>query len=157
MKSRTWTENLRWSWKKKKEKEKQNRENQNQNQNEVIKRKQYYPQTSRSREQRGRGRDRLCEGKKEKRKKKPRTQLQTSRGMMRREKKKFQRWDRESEVERVRDIQYYREGELEWGRELCSSNIRVMIWSRPKRHFFFFIHAIFMILYYVEVSLTFQS
>ena len=100
-------ENLRWSrehelriWDEaeiKKKKKKKNRENQNQNQNEVIKRKQYYPQTSRSREQRGRGRDRLCEGKKEKRKKKPRTQLQTSRGMMRREKKKFQRWDRESE------------------------------------------------------------
>ena len=60
------------------------------------------------------------------------------------------------ETVRVRDIQYYREGELEWGRELCSSNIRVMIWSRPKRHFFFFIHAIFMIPYYVEVALTFQ-
>ena len=70
----------------------------------------------------------------EKRKKrKPRTQLQTSRGMMRREKKKNFR----GETVRVRDIQYYREGELEWGRELCSSNIRVMIWSRPKRHFFF--------------------
>ena len=68
MKSRTWTENLRWSRKKKKTKKKQNRENQNQNQNEVIKRKQYYPQTSRSREQRGRGRGRLCEGKKEKKK-----------------------------------------------------------------------------------------
>ena len=49
------------------------------------------------------------------------------------EKKKFT-----GETVRVRDIQYYREGELEWGRELCSSNIRVMIWSRPKRHFFFF-------------------
>ena len=69
----------------------------------------------------------------EKRKKrKPRTQLQTSRGMMRREKKNFR-----GETVRVRDIQYYREGELEWGRELCSSNIRVMIWSRPKRHLFF--------------------
>ena len=69
-------------------------------------------------------------------KRKPRTQLQTSRGMMRREKKNFR-----GETVRVRDIQYYREGELEWGRELCSSNIRVMIWSRPKRYFFFFLYT----------------
>ena len=134
----------------KKKKKKKNRENQNQNQNEVIKRKQYYPQTSRSREQRGRGRGRLCEGKKEK-KKTQNTASDIERNDEKGEKKKIR-----GETVRVRDIQYYREGELEWGRELCSSNIRVMIWSRPKRHFFFFIHAIFMIPYYVEVALTFQ-
>ena len=131
MKSRTWTENLRWSRKKKKTKKKQNRENQNQNQNEVIKRKQYYPQTSRIREQRGRGRGRLCEGKKEK-KENPEHSFRHREERWEGKKKNFR-----GETVRVRDIQYYREGELEWGRELCSSNIRVMIWSRPKRHFFF--------------------
>ena len=45
-----------------------------------------------------------------KKKKKPRTQLQMPKGMMRRE-KKFQRWGRESEAERMRDIQDFREAE----------------------------------------------
>ena len=116
----------------KKKKKKKNRENQNQNQNEVIKRKQYYPQTSRSREQRGRGRDRLCEGKNEKKENPEHSFRHREEWWEGKKKKKFR-----GEIVRMRDIQYYREGELEWGRELCSSNIRVMIWSRPKRHFFF--------------------